>query len=251
MQKFLNKEEILSTLGEIKSEICQKFDFVFKDLSNLEVSTKEDNTVVTNIDLFISDLIKDKFIKKYNYLNFYSEEDQETFNFPMIILDPIDGTRELAQGINECAVSFGIYFNDDLKDERNFSWIFNPFTGFEIFSQDSTPAHKKVINKQLLSYVSRTEHAKGLHNSTEKLIFLPKGSIAYKLGLLAAGSGDFVITKKPKNIWDIMAGTHICFSRGISFYQNGKKIEKFDKNYFENDLIWANDDIWETIKNQL
>lgn len=251
MQNSINKLEILSILDEIKEEICQKFDLIFSDLSNLEVSTKKDNSIVTNIDLFISDLIKEKFIPKYQFLNFYSEEDQELFKYPMIILDPIDGTRELAQGINECVVSFGIYFDSKIEGKSNFSWLFNPFNGFEIFSEESMPTSKKIVNKQLLSYVSRTEYAKGLHNSTKTLLFLPKGSIANKLGLLAAGSGDFVVSKKPKNIWDIMAGTHICASRGINLYHNGIKLEKLGKTNLKNDLVWANEQVWEVIKDQL
>lgn len=251
MQKTIKIVDLLSTLEEIKVEIRQKFDLVFDDLSKLEIQTKKDNSIVTNIDIYISDLFKDKFLKKFEELNFYSEEDQESFDYPMIILDPIDGTRELAKGVNECVVSFGIYYSEDLSDKRNFSWLYNPFNGFEISSNDSLPNSRRIINSTLVSYVSRTEFDKGLHRSTDNLIFLPKGSIAYKLGLLASGGSDFTISRKPKNIWDIMAGTHICYDRGISLYQNGIKLTKLSKAKFENDLVWANDEVWEQIKDQL
>ncbi len=251
MRNTIKNVDLLSTLGEIKKEIRQKFDQVFNDLSNLEVSTKKDNTIVTSMDLFVSDLIKEKVQGKYSFLNFYSEEDPESFNYPMIILDPIDGTRELAQGVDECVVSFGVYFSSDLSDGRNFSWLFNPFNGFEIFSEKIIPKHKKLINEKLISYVSRSEFNKGLHPSTDKLTFLPKGSIAYKLGLLAGGAGDFVISRKPKNIWDIMAGTHICFDRGINLYHNGTKLTELKSARIDSDLVWASEGIWDIIKDQL
>lgn len=251
MQNTINKVELLSTLVEIKGEIRQKFDLVFRDLSNLDISTKKDNTIVTSMDLFVSDLIKEKVQGKYSFLNFYSEEDPESFNYPMIILDPIDGTRELAQGVDECVVSFGVYFSEGLSDDRNFSWLFNPFNGFEIFSEQIIPKHNKLINEKLISYVSRSEFNEDLHHSTDRITFLPKGSIAYKLGLLAGGAGDFVISKKPKNIWDIMAGTHICFDRGIYLYHNGKKITELESAKIENDLVWAREDVWDIIKDQL
>lgn len=251
MQNLIKKDNILSTLEEIKLEICQKFDFIFSDLSKLKVSSKADNTIVTEIDLFVSNLVKDKFIKKYPFLNFFSEEDQENFAFPMIILDPIDGTRELSQGINECAVSFGVYFSEDFSDKRNFSWIFNPFTGFVAKSEESIPPHQKILGDKLFAYVSNTEFNKGLHVSNDLITYLPKGSIAFKLGLLATGTGNFVISRKPKNIWDIMAGTHICYERGIYLYNNGQKVTSLNSIKVENDLVWASEEAWEKIKNSL
>jgi myo-inositol-1(or 4)-monophosphatase len=233
-------KDILSTLSNLKATIGQKFDQIFNKNELLQIQEKGDKSLVTNIDLFISDLFKQAF-SQYKDLNFYSEEDQDSWGFPVLVLDPIDGTRELSQGVGECSVSFGIYFSEDFNDERNISWIYNPFTGFEINSLDHTHNMNRVENKTLLSFVSRTEYNKGLYENEKDFVILPKGSIAYKLGLLAAGSGDFVITKKPKNIWDIAAGTHICMQRGISLYQNGKKLDRIQKDTYANNLIWVCD----------
>jgi len=68
------------------------------------------------------------------------------------------------------------------------------------------------------------------------------GSIALKLGYLASGRMDFSITKYPKHIWDIMAGTHICFLSGINLYQNGKKIERLEKLTYLPELLWCSED---------
>ena len=70
---------------------------------------------------------------------------------------------------------------------------------------------------------------------------LPKGSIAFKLGLLAVGASHFAITKKPKNIWDIAAGTHICLKRGIFLFQNGIKISHIQKDPYDANLTWVSD----------
>ena len=66
--------------------------------------------------------------------------------------------------------------------------------------------------------MSRTEWDKGFFKSEElekSICIAPKGSIALKLGYLASGSCEFVVSKQPKNIWDIAAGTILCKERGI------------------------------------
>jgi myo-inositol-1(or 4)-monophosphatase len=243
--------QVISVLNMIKDDIGQKFDQIFVEQELLEIKEKGDRSLVTNIDLFISDLFKKHFMEKFPELHFYSEEDQHSWGFPLIILDPIDGTRELSKGVGECAVSFGIYFSYDFEDPRNISWIYNPFTGMEVNSIDHTKNMNRISDKTLFSYVSRSEFEKGLYNNlkhgVDDLVFLPKGSIALKLGLLSGGCGHFVITKKPKNIWDIAAGTHICLNRGIKLYQNGKRISRITKETFENDLIWVSDTFKERV----
>ncbi len=232
---------ILSTLCNLKLEIGQKID---ENLDNLLISIKEDNTIVTDIDIFISELFRDEFKRVMPELNFFSEEHPDNFKFPMIILDPIDGTREFAKGVAECSISFGIYYSERLDDERNFSWLYNPFNAFEIHSENRVVKGNRIINDQLLAFVSRSEFAKNLFESNDEINYQPKGSIAYKLGLLAGGAGDFVMSKRPKNIWDIMAGTHLCYDRDIFLFQNGKKVESLSEVLMQNDLVWSTEELF-------
>lgn len=244
----INYIELLSTLEKIKLDVCHFIDKNLNKSGHFEIKEKIDKTLVTNVDIYISDLFKEKIIQKYPFLNFYSEEDTESFQFPMVILDPIDGTKELALGVGECAVSFGIYFSGRFDDERNFSWIFNPFNGFCISSSDSVVKSKTLYGKKFLALISRTESEKGLFENDDKTIYHSIGSIAYKLGLLAAGSADFVISRRPKNIWDIMAGSHICYKRGLKFKSQGKVIIKLEEKTINDNLVWYPEDIEEKIK---
>jgi myo-inositol-1(or 4)-monophosphatase len=245
--------DVLSTLDRIKVDICQYIDWKMNELKSLEIEIKADKTPVTEIDIYISDLIKMSFQKLYPFLNFYSEEDPESFKYPLIILDPIDGTRELSRGIGECAVSFGIYYSGDLTDKRNFSWIFNPFNSFSVDSYNLPLKSKKSLRKELLSFVSQTEYEKGLYDfkdslESKHLNFLAKGSIAYKLALLSRGICDFVITKKPKNIWDIMAGSHICHLLGMKMIVNGVETSKLDNLLIESPIVWFHNEHREQLK---
>jgi myo-inositol-1(or 4)-monophosphatase len=56
-----------------------------------------------------------------------------------------------------------------------------------------------------------------------------------------------VLSKRPKNIWDISAGTIMCADQGISFFEMGKKIEKLDKTEYQPPLIWCREEHYSKI----
>jgi myo-inositol-1(or 4)-monophosphatase len=63
--------------------------------------------------------------------------------------------------------------------------------------------------------VSRTELGKGLLKGLDGRLNLdPRGSIAYKCGLVAAGRYAGVFTCNPRNEWDICAGVAIIEAAG-------------------------------------
>lgn len=236
-------------LEQLKKDISQKLGEY--ETRSLEISRKEDFSFVTEFDIFISQRVQELFKNRYEYLNFYSEENPEKFEFPVIVLDPLDGTREFVKGYGECAVSLAILNSADVDDTKNYGWIYNPFSGFEISSDLHIPIHpRKVTPPTIHVMVSRSEWEKNLiHLNTKSTISLtPMGSIAYKLGLLAAGACDIVISKRPKNIWDIAAGVIICHSRGISSYHQNKLITQLNTVRLDNDFIWGRENEIEIAK---
>jgi myo-inositol-1(or 4)-monophosphatase len=233
-RQTLFKTKILNIIDEIKEDLDAKISKF--DHKSLKISKKIDDTIVTDMDIYISELFKDKITKLDTNINFFSEEHPDKFEFPVAILDPIDGTKEFAKGLDECAVSFGIYFSENLNDERNFSWIYNFYNKFEIHSEQIDQLRSEFKGK-LKGMVSNTEYNKGLYTETEYI--KPMGSIAYKLGLLADGQCDFVITKRPKNIWDIAAGTHLCLQRDIQFYSDDITEFKITDQLYKPNMIWA------------
>ncbi len=207
---------------------------------SLGISKKSDSSIVTLVDQEVSDLVRKKFSHLINEgrYHFYSEEDQQSFGFPSIILDPIDGTRELAMGLGECVVSLAVMETHN----SGFAWVFNPFTGFEISSLSSFVEPVVFNNERLFGYVSKGDKKKGLLNhafESDELIISTKGSIAFKLGLLASGACDFVYSKTPKNIWDIAAGTLLCWERGMKLYQEGKEVIALGEVKIDGELIWC------------
>ena len=227
-------------LEQLKTSIYEKIHEIKE--RELEIDMKDDKSLVTEFDLFISQRVKEIFTKRHPDFHFYSEEDPESFDFPAIVLDPLDGTREFVKGYGECAVSLAILYSSNVDDKSNFGWIYNPFSGFEISSDLHIPVQpRETLPPTTHIMVSRSEWEKNLvnHEFGNDICVTPMGSIAYKLGLLAAGACDIVISKRPKNVWDIAAGIIICHSREIKSFSQGKEITCLNKKKFDDFFIWG------------
>lgn len=236
---------------EVILMLTEKLTFLFgpKASNDIDVNLKNDNTIVTEIDLFVSGLIKKKLSQhsRYSHYTFFSEEEFDKLLFPSAILDPIDGTRELVKGRAECAVSLAMMNSPVIADPLNYGWLYNPFSGFSLDSDVPFVSSNNKSKQKILGMVSRSEFEKGFFNDfinfNSKVEITPRGSIAFKLGLLASGGCDFVLSLSPKNIWDIAAGTILCSQRGIKLYQNGVEVKKLDELLITGVLMWAPEEL--------
>jgi len=229
---------------QIKQEILEVFKDVFGKgdfLNNLQVQKKSDHSRVTVIDFKISEIIKKHIMSlpQFKKFTFFCEEEYEELKFPAVIVDPVDGTNELIKGLPECAISVGIFPDNGFSN--GFGWIFNPFTGFEICSEDIFQKAPNSHDGVLFGLISRSEIDKGLFKDVDQknIIIAPKGSIANKLGLMAAGACDFIISKKPKSIWDVAGGTILTHAAGYRFFVDGKEIVQLNQNEYQPPLCWC------------
>lgn len=232
--------------NEVILELTKKLGKLFgpNASSNIRINLKDDKSFVTEIDLFVSKLVKEKLLEhsSYSHYAFFSEEDFNEYLFPCAILDPIDGTRELIKGRPECALSLALMKTPEIDNPENYAWLYNPFSGFSLDSSTPFVASLDKSVQKFFSFVSRSEFHKGHYTkylNHSQIDISPRGSIAFKLGLLASGACDFIVSLEPKNTWDIAAGTILCAQRGISFYENGKRITNLDRQKYTGALIWA------------
>lgn len=235
----------MTLITELKNKIVQKL----AKQEKFSIKDKHDLSPVTELDQYLSKTVKDIFLKARPELNFYCEEEEERSElnqYPLLVLDPLDGTHEFVRGLPECALSLAILESADIMDPRNFAFIYNPFTGFEIHSYQPFQKTKSKDSFPPKSYlVSRSEWESGLikYDNFPNALITPRGSIAFKLGLLASGACDGVITLRPKNLWDICAGTILCVQRGFHFYQNGEIIQQFTREHYNEILEWSHQPI--------
>jgi myo-inositol-1(or 4)-monophosphatase len=141
------------------------------------------------------------------------------------VVDPLDGTREFVDGIPEWCVSVGLLE----EGEPVAGGVYNPATDELIVGSLETGliAGNAVDDEARLRTVSlagarvlasRSEVRRGEWDTfrDEGLIqVVPCGSVAYKLGLVAAGKADATWTLVPKHEWDVVAGVALVRAAGL------------------------------------
>jgi len=208
---------------------------------------KSDGSPVTELDLSLSELCERMAKKHFPDVNFYCEEKFSAWKFPLMAIDPLDGTREYIAGRAEWAISLGLFESKAFVGQ---GWVYNPVTK-ELFDEQKNQ-EKKSSNTIFRGEVSRTEWDNDLFKNFEsdKIQLKPVGSIAYKLGRLSAGKSDFVISLNPKNIWDIAGGTILCQKSNIKFYSEGKLVTEVREKYHP-PLIWCREEIFSMLSSFL
>ena len=145
------------------------------------------------------------------------------------VVDPLDGTREFVEGIPEWCVSIGLVEDgvavaggilNLVMDQRVVGSI---ETGVTL---NASPAAVRAIDRLEGAEVlaSRSEVRRGEWDDLQEgpVVVRPMGSVAYKMGLVAAGLADATWTLTPKNEWDIAAGAALVVAGGgVVTYPDG------------------------------
>jgi myo-inositol-1(or 4)-monophosphatase len=152
------------------------------------------------------------------------------------IVDPLDGTREFVQGIPEFCASIGYIVNGKAVA----GGIYNPATK-ETFlgtvDRGVTYNGKAVHPRSGASLdgarilASRSEVKRGEWEQFKDAPFetIPMGSVAYKLGLVAAGLADATFTLTPKHEWDVAGGVALVLSGGGFVRQTSNSELRFNQ----------------------
>lgn len=180
----------------------------------VEVSRKANRDVLTQADLLANQILQTHLSRAFPEDGWLSEEsvdDAKRLQCPRVwVIDPIDGTREYIEGVPEYAVSAALVihgipalacvFNPE-KDE-----LFAAARGEGIYLNNERVQCRTQCEERLQLLASRSEHRRGEWDRFSHQNVQPVGSIAYKLGLVAAGRADATFSLRPKNEWDIAAG---------------------------------------------
>jgi myo-inositol-1(or 4)-monophosphatase len=191
---------------------------------NLAVERKaERNDPVTEADLRVDAVLRETLPREgEGWLSEETADDASRLQCEAVwVVDPLDGTREYIADIPEWCVSIGYVVNG----EAVAGGIFNPVTDQRIVGAvghgvtlNDQPA--KVSDRQQLDGAlvvgSRSEFRRGEWDRFQdvSLRLQPTGSVAYKLGLVAAGLVDATWTLVPKSEWDVAAGIALVRAAG-------------------------------------
>ncbi len=190
-----------------------------------EIQEKSYHNPVTDADHAANRRIKEILLSEFPTYGWLSEEtidsDDRLEREFVWIVDPLDGTKEFIEGVDNFAVSIAL-----VKDGVPVMGVlFNPATREMMYAVAGQGAFyndhrvwcsQKSTLKTCSIAISRSETRNGLWDNTDQW-FADKGhigSVAYKLGLTARGKFDFFATLRPKNEWDVAAGQIILREAG-------------------------------------
>ena len=186
--------------------------------------------LVTDIDLNIERYLQTEISKKYPSDNFVGEE----FSFDKRvsgrtwIIDPIDGTCNMAHGIKTYGVQCALIEDNDIK----LSVIFLPNENevyFAVAGQGAYLNDKKIsvscdtaINNSIISFGDyshkRADYAGLQHSAVARLY--PKiakirmyGAACYDFSFVASGKTDATVVLT-NNLWDLCPGILLCREAG-------------------------------------
>ncbi|MGB9769349.1 MULTISPECIES: inositol monophosphatase family protein [Caldisericum] len=218
---------------------------------HLDVEYKGPRDLVTNVDKYIDNFVRDSILKAYPSYGIITEENKDLneLSNKKFIIDPLDGTTNFVKGYPQVAVS--IAFMED--SEITFGVVYNPileelFIGelghgallnYKPIKVSKTSEFKDALIATGFVYKERNEKTyKSFENILEGALSLRcDGSAALDLAHVAMGIFDGYY-QKGIHIWDIAAGSLIV-------KEAGGRVSTFDGNtsFLEADEILATNGI--------
>lgn len=137
------------------------------------------------------------------------------------VVDPLDGTREFLLGLPEWCVSVGLVEDGEpvaggiLSPSTEQTILGSRETGVTVNGEPVTAAPiGSLADATVLA--SRSEFERGEWEAFADCDFTihPMGSVAFKLGLVAAGEAAATWTLVPKHEWDVAAGMALILAAG-------------------------------------
>jgi len=189
----------------------------------IETEYKIGHDPVTEADRAIDAVLRENLLREgEGWLSEETTDDVSRLSKSRVwVVDPLDGTREFVQGIPEFCASIGFVENGTPVA----GGICNPATketiigaidcGILYNGKPAQPSQRTTLKGSLI-LASRSEVKRGEWQQFQsgEYQIRPMGSVAYKLGLVAAGLADITFTLTPKNEWDVAAGAALVQSAG-------------------------------------
>jgi myo-inositol-1(or 4)-monophosphatase len=190
---------------------------------DIEARRKSGDDPVTEADLAVDALLRRMLpADGEGWLSEETRDDLSRLDRHRVwVVDPLDGTREFVEGIPEWCVSVGLV----VDGQPVAGGICNPATGQTVvgargsgvtLNGQPVRVSERPTLQGALVVASRSEVKRGeWEGYTEGLFTMrPTGSVAYKLGLVAAGLADATWTLTPKHEWDVAAGVALVLAAG-------------------------------------
>ena len=189
----------------------------------LQVEHKAAGDPVTEADRRVDDLLRQLLpAPGEGWLSEETADNRERLSCVRVwVVDPIDGTREFVAGIPEWCVSIGLVVDGlpvagGICNPATDQWILGAEGSGVWLNGEAARASGRSDLAGARVLASRSELKRGEWERFGEAPFTvqPTGSVAYKLGLVAAGLADATWTLVPKHEWDVAAGVALVRAAG-------------------------------------
>ncbi|UCH09776.1 MAG: 3'(2'),5'-bisphosphate nucleotidase CysQ [Fidelibacterota bacterium] len=212
--------------------------------ADYEIRDKGFHNPVTSADHASNDYLEERLRDDFPAYGWLSEETADSHDRlgreRVWVVDPLDGTKEFIEGVPQFVVSIalvehgipvlGVLYNPVTKE------TFTATAGSGA-ALNGNPLKVSEVNEleEAVILNSRSETRRGLWKSYQPYFrrLMPVGSVAYKLGLTAAGRADMFATLRPKNEWDVCAGNMILKEAGAVL----RVLDGHERRYNSQDAI--------------
>lgn len=204
----------------------------------IEASRKQGGDPVTAADTAINEVLLAALPRAgEGWLSEESADDESRLSSSRVwVVDPLDGTREFVEGIPEWCVSVGLV-EDGVPVAGG---ILAPSTDRLILGAlgvgvtlngGLARARVRTSLEGAEVLASRSEVKRGEWERFAGAAFhvVPCGSVALKLGLVAAGLTDATWTLVPKHEWDVAGGAALMLAAGGRVWGLDGKLPRFNR----------------------
>ena len=232
-------EDLVDTFldaGRISLELREK---------GLEKKIKKDNTPVTNGDIEVNEIVTKKITKLLPSLPIISEESSDNKSITNLknfwLIDPIDGTYDYINDLDEFTINAGLIINNKpaagliyAPAKKRMFYSYGENCAFELINEKPVKLDcEKKFDKNEIIFVSYSNKIKPEIEKIHKKYNVKKYvrmKSSLKFCVIAAGEFDGYVAEPRASEWDIAAGHAILFHSGGSitdFHNNeilyGKK----------------------------
>jgi fructose-1,6-bisphosphatase/inositol monophosphatase family enzyme len=207
------------SLVEQTGELLLSFrDVVSRDQVALGATLKNDGTLVTKADFAANEMLISGLSAIYSEVPVISEEDQHCYELEYpghyVIIDPLDGTQNYADGLNEFCILVG-----EVKNGSPIAGVMHfPAIG-KTFAVDQLGA--SYSNSDLISVSQRavlgkdTVSCRKCYNSLDDRIISSQIDSGFALMMLATGQIDGVVIRMlTHREWDLVAPSALILKAG-------------------------------------
>ena len=236
-------EDLVDTFldaGRISLELREK---------GLEKKIKKDNTPVTNGDIEVNEIVTKKITKLLPSLPIISEESSDNKSITNLknfwLIDPIDGTYDYINDLDEFTINAGLIINNKASAgliyapaKKRMFYSYGENCAFELINEKPVKLDcEKNFDKNEIKFVSYSNKIKPEIEKIHKKYNVKKCirmKSSLKFCVIAAGEFDGYVAEPRASEWDIAAGHAILLHSGgsITDFHNNEIL--YGKKNFKN-----------------